>query len=506
MSSTTSTFERAKKAVDDAWAHAAREALDPQTDTDDQDLEVEIAHATLRPLLRHLKLDDELRELDAAWGDAGELGLRRKVAHRSTGTWVYCSILDLMGQILTRVELDLQHQALGAPAVETSPPPVEAVPHLPFTAERCVITARNFYGLRDLRLPLCGVSLLVGANGAGKTTALLLLKLLRFALDRGLPEAVGVVLGGTHGLKHRDAAEHEPIELGVQLDDLRWTIQLRPDGATVAHLTEETLCDGDREVFHRDALGNFVHGDRQLRSDNRLGLRAVLDSQVDDPAVTRMVACLRSISVFHDPDLHALRGGSSAALSTQLLSRGDNAITMLRAWHQRRPDRQRFAFVLTGLRAAFPGLIEDLDFVEAGSTLAARVFRPGREAPEPMRNEANGVLAMLVLLCDLAAADDGGIVAIDEPEAALHPFAIRTFARFAARAARKRGLRVILATHSPVLLDAFDGSPEQIYVLERSTWPGPTPLTQLKNPDWLRQFRLGELLADGELGSNDERG
>jgi predicted ATPase len=344
----------------------------------------------------------------------------------------------------------------------------------------------------------------VGANGAGKTTTLLLLKLLRAALDRGLPEAVGVVLGGTHGLKHRDATEDEPIEIGVQLDELRWAIQLRPDGATVDHLTEESLHDDEREVFRRDALGNFFHGERQLRSDNRLGLRAVLDSQIDDPAVSRMVACLRSITVFHDPDLHALRGGSSTALSTQLLSRGHNAITMLRAWHQRRPERHRYEFVLTGLRAAFPGLIEDLDFVEAGSTLAARVYRPGREAPEPLRNEANGVLSMLVLLCNLAAADEGGIVAIDEPEAALHPFAIRTFARFAERSARKRGLRVILATHSPVLLDAFDGSPERIYVLDRNTWPGPTPLTELENPDWLRQFRLGELFADGELGSNDD--
>jgi predicted ATPase len=98
------------------------------------------------------------------------------------------------------------------------------------------------------------------------------------------------------------------------------------------------------------------------------------------------------------------------------------------------------------------------------------------------------------------------VVAIDEPEDALHPFAIRTLARFAERLARKRHLRVILATHSPVLLDAFNDTPERVHVLDRNIWPGPTPLTELKNPDWLRQFRLGELYADGELGSNDDHG
>jgi predicted ATPase len=217
-----------------------------------------------------------------------------------------------------------------------------------------------------------------------------------------------------------------------------------------------------------------------------------------------MAGFLRNVTAFHDPDLYTLREGSNAAHSRHLHSRGLNAITMLRSWHQRRTDRHRFEFVLTGLAAAFPGLIADLDFVEAGSTRAGRVYRPGREHPEPRRNEANGVLAMLVLLCDLAAAEQGGVVAIDEPELALHPFAIRSFVRLAERWARKHELTVVLSTHSPVLLDAFEGAPEQVFVLDRNTWPGPTRLTELKNPEWLRQFRLGELYVDGELGSNDD--
>jgi predicted ATPase len=505
VSTPSDLCERIKAAINDAWSLAENEAIDQDADPRDQDHEVKHAHQLLRPLLRHLQLGDELAELDQAWGRDGARGLTRKVAAQSNGTWVYCSILDVMAEILTRVDLEL---AAGrrdeSPAMSIDVPVFVDLPSESFSGESFVLFARNFYGLRDLHFTPSGVSVLVGANGAGKTTTLLLLKLIRHALDRGLPEAVGAVLGGTQGIKHRDALEDEPIEVGVCLDDLRWSIQLRPDGASVDSLTEESLHDGEREVYRRDALGNFVYGERRLQADKRLGLRAVLDSQVEDAAVMRMVACLRSISVFHDPDLYALRGGSNTAHSTQLVSRGHNAITMLRSWHQRRGERHRFAFVLNGLKAAFPGLIEDLDFVEAGSTLAANVYRPGREEPEPLRNEANGVLSMLVLLCDLAAAGDGGVVAIDEPEAALHPFAIRTFVRFAERSARKHGLRIILATHSPVLLDAFDDAPERVYVLDRSIWPGPTPLTKLKNPEWLRQFRLGELYADGELGSNDD--
>jgi predicted ATPase len=460
----------------------------------------------LRPLLRHLGLTEELRELDDAWGKDGRKGLERRLVVQDNGRWNYCVVLDVLGQILTRIDLKLEDAASDpapVPDPEITPVPGEAIGP-PDPNQSLTITARNFYGLREFRFAPTEVSLIVGPNGAGKTTTLLLLKLLRAALDRGLAEAIAVVLNGPQGLKHRDAADDEMVEIGVQLDELRWALRLRAGGAMVDTATEESLHEGEREVFRRDALGNFTHGERRLHVDNRLGLRAVLDSQVDDPAVQRMFACLRGFTVFHDPDLYALRAGSNVAHAAHLHSRGTNAITMLRAWQQRRPDRRRHQLVLNGLRAAFPGLIEDFDFVEAGNTLAARMYRPGREQPEPLRNEANGVLAMLVLLCDLAAAEDGGLVAIDEPETALHPYAIQTFVRYARDEARKRGLRVVLSTHSPVLLDAFDGAPEQVYVLDGHTWPGPVPLTQLKNQKWLRQFRLGELYTDGQFGSNDE--
>lgn len=69
---------------------------------------------------------------------------------------------------------------------------------------------------------------------------------------------------------------------------------------------------------------------------------------------------------------------------------------------------------------------------------------------------------MLVLLCDLSAAEKGGIVAIDEPENSLHPYAIRLFVRLADQLARRNDLNVMLTTHSPVLLDTFNDKPEQV--------------------------------------------
>lgn len=496
--------EQIREAIRSAWSNAERETYPDEHDPGLQDFDVEAARSALRPLLRHLGLVDELRELDEAWGD-GTAGLRRVVLRHPNVDLVHCAILPTMDEILTRVDLVLaerEHVPDLAPT-ELAPLPAASGPSLE-PNQTLTITARNFYGLRDFSFAPTGVTVLVGPNGAGKTTVLLLLEFLRTALDRGLPDALTSVLGGARGLKHRDASEDDTVDITVSREELRWLLRLQVGGEGGLMIVEESLHEGSREVFRRDALGALVHRERLLQGDRRLGLRAILDSQVHDAAVEQMVACLRGVSVYLDPDLHALREGSNTSHMTRLARRGTNALTMLRAWQQRRPDRGRHALVLQGLREAFPRLIEDLDFVEAGSTLAARVYRPGREQPEPLRNEANGVISMLVLLCDLAAADEGDLVAIDEPETALHPYAIRTFVRYANDQARKRGVRVVLSTHSPALLDEFNAAPERVFVLDGQSWPGPRALVELKNPDWIRRFKLGELYGDGVMGSNDD--
>lgn len=367
---------------------------------------------------------------------------------------------------------------------------------------------KNLRGLKAFHWDVpAGVSLLVGPNGVGKTTAVLALRLLRSALERGIADAVTINFGGSHGLEHHDAAPDEPIRIALGYRNIKWSMDLILRGSTVDYLTNERLTHRGRttEVFKRDSLGNFWVGGERFEADERTGLRAVVDAPAADVRAVMMAGFVRKLTVFVDPDLPAVRGGSRTTAGKHLNSNGTNVLTMLRRWYQTRPERHRYQFVLDGLNAAFPNTVQDIDFVEAGNTIAARIYRPGREEPVSLHAEANGVLAMLVLLCDLAGAEPGGVVAIDEPENALHPFAIRAFLQCAEAWARAHDLSVILTSHSPVILDRFDDSPERVFVLKDPLGPGPQPVNELHPPDWLAQFRLGELQVDGELSSNANR-
>ncbi|HWO21097.1 MAG TPA: AAA family ATPase [Kofleriaceae bacterium] len=386
--------------------------------------------------------------------------------------------------------------------------------HVPLLAEvmrsleppRFVLRVENLRALRHASWTPEPVTALIGANGTGKTTLLAVLRLLRLAYERSLPEAVNLVLGGSSNLRSWGAREDEPIQITLGLGSAAWQLELAPRNGSGDYLASERFLDDEREIFSRDSLGMFRYRDIQLESSRQVGLRQLIDRGVPEPALRRFAALLQRVAVFHDPDLWSLRSGSRTTDDRQLEARGANALTLLRRWHQEQEHRHRYQFVVEGLQAAFPNLISDLGFHEAGTTLVVQIYRPNHESPSPLASEANGLLQLLVLFCEIASVDDEGIVAIDEPENCLHPYALRVFLRRASRWAKQHHLTVLLATHSTVLLDELP--PDQVFVMKPAAhdMPIPTRLDRLCDPEWLAEFKVGELYEQGEIGSNKDPG
>jgi predicted ATPase len=261
-------------------------------------------------------------------------------------------------------------------------------------------------------------------------------------------------------------------------------------------------------VFSRDALGVLRYKGQSVASEGgAIGLRTLVDRGSVEAAIRGTATFLQRVNVFQEPDLISLRRGSSAEDDQGLELRGGNAISVLRRWHQNRSLKDRYEFVVGGLRAAFPGVFGAIDFHQAGNTLTGRIFRSDRDDSYWLMDAANGLLQMMVLLCEIANTDEGGVVAIDEPENGLHPYALRVFLRKAQQWATQHHITVLLATHSTVLLDHFTDSPSYVFVMakpEEHETNMPVPLDRLCDTSWLAGFKLGDLYEQGEIGSNDD--
>lgn len=397
-----------------------------------------------------------------------------------------------------------EHLELGS---KTSEIPFWSVLLAAQSAPRFSLHIKNLRALSHAVFSPESVSLLVGANGAGKSTLLHSLKLLRLAYERGLTEAIRLVLSGTYGIKNWSATPEEYIEVGLKIGETAWLLQLAFQNSGLELQYQEKLIYQGETVFIRDASNNVQYGGNTVyASGEYTALKVLVDRGEIHPAIQQMSDLLGRVSVFEEPDLFNLRHqGSPAFEDAQLQGRGQNVLSILRRWQQDSQLRNRFDFVVQGLQAAFPA-VKQMDFVSAGNMLAARIYHEGVEEPTPLANEANGLLQMLVLLANVAQSNPGGVVAIDEPENGLHPYAVRMFLRSCQQWALKYRVTFVLATHSLVLLDEFTNTPEAVFVMKalEDADPVPNPLDHLCNRDWLQGFKLGDLYEQGEIGSNDD--
>jgi predicted ATPase len=377
------------------------------------------------------------------------------------------------------------------------------------------LSVENFGPFRAARWPIPeGVSVLVGPNGAGKSTLLSALRFWSTAFVSGLPPAVQE-LGGIERLRHWDAPAADMVRLHARDNAATavWSVTLAMEGANLHGSIGETVLAGPREYILREPLTEhgLLDGRKYSFRANQLALDlrtfAALPETERSQFVTSMgwaLAPALGSRVYRTASFQVERlrsSGSSHSAETMLQPDGGNVFTVLRNWRDKRATANRWDFVREGMRAVFPGQFEDLEFETAGHTIAARVILPGRTASVPHHLMSDGWFNGLLLLTALASADRRSLIAIDEVENGLHPFAIHELLRLFRERAREFDLAVVCATHSPVVLDQFHEEREAVFVLEPDLPTTPIALTDHPDAEWLQHFSVGDSYAHARLGA-----
>lgn len=367
----------------------------------------------------------------------------------------------------------------------------------------------NFRGIQGAVWSLGEVNLLAGANGSGKSTLLEALSFFRHYYQHNLQGALQI-LGGPSGLRYKLAPAQETIRFILEVDTISWEIELAVEDGGVDPNPGEVLRLGDEILFRRALFSKdwFLRGRKSRLDAGQCCLRMLYGREHPEAeAISAFVTFIKGIQYYRSYNLQGIREQPEVPNGeAQLNASGQNLYGVLRNW-QGAPRRfdDRFEWVMHHLRRAFPSVIDHIEFDSLNNQVLARFFPSGSTRSDhslPLQKASDGMLVGLLHLTVLAGSRDGSIIAFDEMENQLHPHAIRTILAAARQLAEDRSLRIVLATHSTVLMNEFKQHPEQFFVTEKGKEGSfPSPLNELHDPDWLAHFSLGDLYERLEFGS-----
>lgn len=319
------------------------------------------------------------------------------------------------------------------------------------------VVVKNFKSIQACDVRLSPMTLIVGPNGSGKSNFLDALQLTRDALETNLENALRD-RGGIDDVRRRSAGH--PNNFGIRLD-----VTL-PDGhaeyayqvAARQNFTFEVQREECRVYRHGALTSSFAAGAGELTNSQGPDIRSVrfASDALALPFVGgldeyRPVLDAMSQMGFYGFNPEVVRDLQSPDVGELLLEDGRNIASVVRRLRLNAPGN--FERVVDFLSTVVPG-IRGVTDKQLGPRETIEFLQEVVGVQRPWRFLAASVSdGTLRALCVLIAAfqENVSLVAIEEPETAIHPGAAHRLMDALLEASQQRQL--VLTTHSPDLLD-----------------------------------------------------
>ena len=349
------------------------------------------------------------------------------------------------------------------------------------------ISFRYFKGFAEAELPLDQpVTLLLGRNGAGKSNVIEGVHLLS-ELGQGLPlQEVGEPGEGRRcevrgGLRGCASLREEWFVLGARGRGFRYELVLRPKALQIE---SESLREGDALLFETvEKRSNFSRGlfpvryrapgTDQMAESTFPTSRTVLAGYprfvgrppAAEPALfdrlERWRAQLTSCWVLA-PRPEEMRRYERVGLGitrSQLKRNGSNLSVVLYEMEQGSEEDRKTLATIRELVSRLPeeplGRLDFLVNNEAADVMLA--FALGDDGPRlDARLLSDGTLRYLAIVTALETLPEGALVLLEDFDAGLHPSRVAELVRHLWRRCSERGLRALVTTHNPTVLDSLD--------------------------------------------------
>ena len=370
------------------------------------------------------------------------------------------------------------------------------------------VQVKNFRSLADVDVKLGALTVLVGRNGTGKSAFLDVLRFVRDALRIGLEDAII----DRHGITAlRRWAPHKPfqIEIALRVEESNfWGVynfvigseqgvhKVKRETCRVGEssskvLEEYEIRDGKFVISPKSLIKRSIHYER-TQNKQELVLRNV---SIFSPLLIRMRRALEGN--FYSIFPNVLRQPQKPSTEKTLTDDGSNFASVLR---RMRKEKKYFADLLAALNRIVDG-VGDIRVGEAGGYLVTELkhndfgeksAKAGKSPWFSLAQESDGTLRMLGMLVALYQNQPRRtLVALEEPENALHPGALAVLSDVLREATRR--YQVLVTTQSPDLISRFNV--DDLHVVEREG-----SVTQIGSVDEAQRAVIEEqLFSAGDL-------
>lgn len=356
---------------------------------------------------------------------------------------------------------------------------------------------KSIDGKQGQQIPLGDVTVLLGANGAGKSNLVSFFKMLNYMTTGALQQFVGKQ--GASRLLHRGAKYSEAID---------FCLNFASEEADDSYEVRLEYGLPDRLYFSKEAV-RYHRADKPEPLEYQLASGGSESSLKDDVRQTSRVVfgLLSGIRTyqFHDTSETAkIKDRGYIDDTNYLRSDAGNLAAFLKMLKEQPNYSKYYQRIVRRVQRAMPQFGDfELTAIAGNDNYVRLNWRDntGDDYLYDPHQISDGSLRFMALVALLLQPPEllPKFIVLDEPELGLHPAAIAELAGMVRAASQK--CQILLATQSTRLVDEF--APEQIVIVEhepdtnRSVFK---TLDQEQLRDWLGRYSMSELWEKHVLG------
>lgn len=331
------------------------------------------------------------------------------------------------------------------------------------------LEVKHFKSLDDFAIDFEPFTVLIGQNGSGKTTVLQALDLLGAFLKGDVNhylERLGWDVWDLRSVTTRLQTIRFRLEFEAKADTFVWDVEFLLTGSGFEVITETIFSKKSHFKYEVHYNANFpsfeawelINADGKpidlpgIAIQFKQSIIKAFQIQNAPEEIEKAAHALERLFLLDIDSTERLRKPAKYKAVDNIGSRGEHLASFLRGLNV---EQQRK--LLESIKRLIPQ-IQQVNTLQAGETIWLSFLETFSGSPYPLKeieasHISNGTLQILAILATIHGAIEGQILLLDEIENGIDPNHVSIMVQLLEEAIEKKGIQVILATHSPVILN-----------------------------------------------------